>query len=104
MADIVNDSFKSCFIEALQDVDDNDCFIEAEEELRERVLRFVLVKKNYTDEMGRVIKSLVRAGLKMDVEGMDTQSYYEDASCKITPKPITTDVCTQLINDIEILC
>ena len=104
MADIVNDSFKSCFIEALQDIDDSDfLFVDAEEELRERVLRFVLVKKLYAKEMGRVIKFLVRAGLKMDVEGVETECYYEDAGCFIPPKPITTDQCTQLINDIEIL-
>lgn len=101
MANIVNDSFKCCFHEAIQDVDEGDSFIDAEEELRERPLRFVLVNPSYAKEMGRVLKSLVRAGLQLDVEGMDNLSY--DVCCSVPPKQITTDQCTQLINDVEIL-
>ncbi|KAK3734488.1 hypothetical protein QZH41_008196, partial [Actinostola sp. cb2023] len=76
IGDIVNASFQSCFIDATQDIDNNDDLDDVEEELRECALRFVLVKPSYAKDEKRGT---------------------------ISAKEITTDQCTQLINDIEIL-
>ncbi|KAK3732383.1 hypothetical protein QZH41_006440, partial [Actinostola sp. cb2023] len=104
IGDIVNASFHSCFIDATQDIDNNDDLDDVEEELRECALRFVLVKPSYAKEMKSVVQSLVRAGLQLDIEGMVSGNIeLEDASCAVLAKEITTDQCTQLINDIEIL-
>jgi hypothetical protein len=102
IGDIVNASFQTCFQEAIQDIDQRDSLEDAEEAMRERVLRFVIVKAMYAKEMKSVIEALERAGLQLDVEGLDLSSDGDRTSALIG-KVITADQCTQLINDVEIL-
>ena len=52
MANIVNDSFKCCFHEAIQDVDEGDSFIDAEEELRELEKDYKNQQKKASQHMG----------------------------------------------------
>lgn len=103
LGDIVNASFQACCDDAMQDIDEDERLEDAKEELRERVLRFVVVKDQYAKEMKGVVDALVRSGLQVDVNGLERAKSDGEGTKAIIPKAMTTDQCTQLINDIEIL-
>ena len=103
LGDIVNASFQSCFTDATDSLDESPDLEDAREDLQEHALRFVLVNNQYAQRMRRVIEALMRAGLQLDVFGLDVERNIVGQPSSVVPKAITTDHCTQLINDIEIL-
>lgn len=101
--DIVNGSFEACYLEAMQQLECGSGQLEDDEEvLKERPLRFVVLKHIYMKEIKGMINALVRAGLQLDVDGLDDSCIGIDTGSTST-KALTTDQCTQLINEIEIL-
>lgn len=99
--DIVKGSFEACFMDAIQDLQSrNSQYEDVEKEQKEKVLRFVCDKNVNTKEVKRMIGALVNAGLQLDVDGFDSLVDDNETS---HGKVMTTDPCTQLINDIEIL-
>ena len=102
IGDIVNASFQKCFDDATQHLDMSDDLEDARSELGEHALRFVLLNGHIVERMKTVIEALIRAGLQLDVRGLDVSS--RDVLTKSgVKKAITSDACTQLINDIEVL-
>ena len=102
IADIVNASFEKCFDEATNHLDQSDELEDARIELGEHALRFVLVN-GQGQCMRKIIEALIKAGLQLDVRGLEVSSRDDLRKRSRVMKSITTDKCTQLINDIEIL-
>ena len=99
IGDIVNDSFEKCFDKATSCLDRDDDLEIAREELREHAVRFVLVNGQNSQWIRQIFEALIKAGLKLDVRGFASG----DVFCHRLTKSLTTDKCTQVINDIEIL-
>lgn len=93
---IVSFSYEMCFCEATNQLDIN--LDESKEEMEEHVLRFVVHNTPNPRSLQTAVDSLLRAGLVMDVIGLQTAT--TKASSFV---PMTTDVFTQLIHDIEVL-
>ena len=94
ISEIVNFSFEKC----LNDLTDN-LNLELEdsrEYLDEHVVRFIVLHAPNPQRLRTAIDALIKAGLQMDVIGL------EDAINKPAAfVHMTSDICTQLINDIE---
>lgn len=98
MNDIVEASSRSCTMEAVAQLPGGDEFRDEENQLNgERPLRFVRVKDIYAKEVRKMIKALIRAGLTLDVDGLDLEEVDEDNEHGNTSNVEgTTNICYKM--------
>ena len=106
MKRLVANSFQKCFQRAIGEinVDLDDEFIDTlESQTEENVLRFVVMKQKYSREAGRAVREMISRGLITDVVGVaPEEEKTSNKAEKLSSKTLTSDACTQLINDIEV--
>ena len=101
MADIVDSSYEYCRRVAISDLEERP-FSEDEDECTESVLKFSLLKPSHGQEIHEALQALTRAGLKMDLQGVEMTEFQAGGSGKSTSiRSLTSDQPTQLIHDIE---
>ena len=100
MKDIVGSSFDYCRQEAILQLEQDGLISEDEEDTPECVLRFALLKPNHCQGINKVLRALTRAGLKMDLKGVEVADSEAQGNESTNIRSLTTDQTTQLINDI----